>query len=162
MKIFITPEDIMKRCLWDSYVYYIVGSDKEGEKLLKENKEFELSERDAIVIGLLKVIETDNLVHRFNDYITHFLTVRSLKEKENLWIRKKAIETAIDKFYEKFPDYWKPTRAWELAISEMNDYIKKLRSNLEKLEITKLTIQNVSYDFYNANAVKKFLVNNVF
>ena len=162
MRIYITPEDILKRCLWDSYVYYIVGSDKEGEKLLKENKEFELSERDAIVIGLLKVIETDNLIHRFNDYITHFLTVRTLKEKENLWIRKKAIETAIDKFYEKFPDYWKPTRDWELAISEMSDYIKKLSTNLEKLEITKLTIQNVSYDFYNANAVKKFLINNSF
>ena len=91
MKILITPEDIVKRCLWDSYTYYIVGSEKEAEKLLKENKEFELSERDAIVIGLFKVMETDNLIHRFNDYLTHFLTVRSLKDKEGFLINKKSL-----------------------------------------------------------------------
>ena len=81
MRISILPTDIVKRCLWDSFSYYIVGSEKEAEKILKENSEFELSEREAIVIGLLKVMETDNLIHRFNDYLTHFLTVRSLKEK---------------------------------------------------------------------------------
>ena len=97
MKILIYPEDIVKRCLWDSYTYYVVGSEKEAEKILKENKEFELSERDAIVIGLLKVMETDNLIHRFNDYLTHFLTVRSLKDKEGIFIKKKSLENNIDK-----------------------------------------------------------------
>ncbi len=63
MKILIYPEDIVKRCLWDTFTYYIVGSEKEAEKILKENAEFELSERDAIVIGLLKVMETDVWTH---------------------------------------------------------------------------------------------------
>jgi hypothetical protein len=62
MKIVLCAEDIVKRCLWDTFTYYIVGSEKEAEKILKENKEFERSERDAIVIGLLKVMETDNLI----------------------------------------------------------------------------------------------------
>ena len=69
MKISVTPEDLVRRCLWDHYVYYIVGSDKEAEKILKENVEFEVSEREALVIGLLKVIETDNLIHKYNTYI---------------------------------------------------------------------------------------------
>jgi hypothetical protein len=38
MKIFITPEDIVKRCLFDNWAYYIVGSEKEAERLLKEMK----------------------------------------------------------------------------------------------------------------------------
>lgn len=157
MKIYITPEDIVKRCLFDSWAYYIVGSDKEAERLLKENKEFELSERDAIVIGLLKVIETDNLIHRFNDYLTHFLTVRSIKEKESLIIRKKSIETAIEKFLEKFPDSWNPEISYKNGLFDLKKYIDNLNQNLEKLDVAKHTIQNVIYEFYNANNIKKLL-----
>jgi hypothetical protein len=157
MKILITPEDIVKRCLWDSYTYYIVGSEKEAEKLLKENKEFELSERDAIVIGLFKVMETDNLIHRFNDYLTHFLTVRSLKDKEGFLIKKKSLETSIDKFLDKFPDYWTPASNYTTALKDLVEYIDNLRDKVEQLEIIKSTIQNVTYEFYNANTVKKLL-----
>ena len=85
MTIKIYPEDIVRMCLWDHYVYYIVGSEKEAEKLLKENKEMELSERDALVIGLLKIIETDNLIHKFNSYVMEFLTNKSIKEKDFLF-----------------------------------------------------------------------------
>ena len=73
MKILITPEDIVKRCLWDNYVYYILDSNKEAEKILLENKEIELTEKDAFVIGLLKVMETENLIHRFNMNVSEFL-----------------------------------------------------------------------------------------
>lgn len=157
MKILITPEDIVKRCLWDSYTYYIVGSEKEAEKLLKENAEFELSERDAIVIGLLKVMETDNLIHRFNDYLTHFLTVRSVKDKESFLIKKKSLEANIDKFLDKFPDYWTPNTFYRSSLKDLVEYIDNLRDEIEKLDIIKLTIQNVNYEFYNANTIKKLL-----
>ncbi len=36
MKILIYPEDIVKRCLWDSYTYYILGSEKEEYDLRRE------------------------------------------------------------------------------------------------------------------------------
>jgi hypothetical protein len=157
MKITICPEDIVKRCLWDNYSYYIVGSEKEAEKLLKENAEFELSERDAIVIGLLKVIETDNLIHRFNDYLTHFLTVRSIKDKESLLIRKKLLEVNIDKFLDKFPDYWTPSPNYSRTLKDLVEYIDNLRDGIEKLDIIKLTIQNINYEFYSSNAIKKLL-----
>jgi hypothetical protein len=157
MKILITPEDIVKRCLYDSWAYYIVGSSKEAERLLKENKEFELSERDAIVIGLLKVIETDNLIHRFNDYLIHFVTVRSVKEKESFLIKKKSIETAINLFLDKFPEAWQPTYSFKTGLEDLVKYVDNLTKNLEKLDVIKLTIQNVNYEFYNANNIKKLL-----
>jgi hypothetical protein len=157
MRILIYPSDIVKRCCWDSYSYYIVGSEKEAEKILLENKEFELSERDAIVIGLLKVIETDNLIHRFNDYLMHFLQVRSLKDKENFFIKKKTLETAIDKFLDKFPDYWIPPANYSSALKDLVVYIDDLRDKIEKLETIKMTIQNISYDFFNTNSIKKLL-----
>ena len=92
MQIKITPEDIVKRGMWDFYTYYIIGSEKEAQELLKKNEEFILSEKDAIVIGLLKVMETDNLIHRFNDYLVHFLSIRSIKEKSDALIKKKTLE----------------------------------------------------------------------
>lgn len=157
MKIIVCAEDIVKRCLWDSYTYYIVGSEKEAEKLLKENKEFELTERDAIVIGLLKVMETDNLIHRFNDYLTHFLTVRAIKEKDNFLIKKKSLEANIEKFLDKFPDYWTPPNNYRSSLKDLVDYIDNLKDEIEKLDIIKMTVQNINYEFYNANAVKKLL-----
>lgn len=157
MRILITPEDIVKRCLWDTYVYYIVGSEKEAQALLLENKEFELSERDAIVIGLLKVMETDNLIHRFNDHLIHFLTVRSIKEKDNLLVKKKSLETAIDKFLDKFPDYWTPSKMYANSLKDLVEYINKLRENIDKLEIIKMTIQNMNYELYTSNSIKKLL-----
>jgi len=157
MKILIYPEDIVKRCLWDTYTYYIVGSEKESEKILKENKEIELSERDAIVIGLLKVMETDNLIHRFNDYLIHFLTVRSLKEKDNFLIKKKSVETAIEKFMDKFPTYWQPNIVYQQSLKDLVFYTDDIKSKISKLEIIKMSVQNVSYEFYNTSAVKKLL-----
>jgi hypothetical protein len=157
MKITLCAEDIVKRCLWDTFTYYIIGSEKEAEKLLKENKEFEISERDAIVIGLLKVMETDNLIHRFNDYLIHFLTVRSLKEKDNFLIKKKSVETAIDKFIDKFPPYWEPNIVYKQSLKDVVEYTEDLKNKISKLEIIKMSVQNVSYEFYNTSAVKKLL-----
>ena len=105
MKITIYPEDIVKRCGWDNFSCYVVGSEKEAEKILKENKEFEISERDALVIGLLKIIETDNLIHKFNTYIVDFLTNKSINNNNQILIRKKSFEICVDKFIDKFPIY---------------------------------------------------------
>jgi hypothetical protein len=48
-----------------------VGSDKEAEKILKENAEVEIS--DELVMGLLKIIETTNLIHKFILMLLNFL-----------------------------------------------------------------------------------------
>ena len=156
MTIKIYPEDIIKLCLWDHYVYYIVGSEKEAEKILKENKEMEISERDALVIGLLKAIKTDNLIHKFNSYIMEFLTNKSIKEKEYLLIRKKTFDFAIDKFVDKFPDYWEPN-SWTISLKELVEYVEIMKVEVEKLEIHKVVDKNVTYEFYNSATIKKML-----
>lgn len=156
MTIKIYPEDIIKLCLWDHYVYYIVGSEKEAEKILKENKEMEISERDALVIGLLKAIKTDNLIHKFNSYVMEFLTNKSIKEKEYLLIRKKTFDFAIDKFVDKFPDYWEPN-SWTISLKELVEYVEIMKVEVEKLDIHKIVDKNITYEFYNSNNVRKLL-----
>lgn len=162
MKILLCAEDIVKRCLWDSFSYYVVGSEKEAEKILKENAEFELSERDAIVIGLLKVMETDNLVHRFNDYMVHFLTIKSIKEKDDVIVRKRSVEVAIDKFVDKFPKYWEAPLNYVNALKDLNQYVDSLRKKISELEVIKMTIQNMPQEVYISNAVRKLLNFNVY
>jgi hypothetical protein len=157
MQIKITPEDIVKRGMWDFYTYYIVGSEKESQELLKKNEEFILSEKDAIVIGLLKVMETDNLIHRFNDYLIHFLSIRSIKEKSDALIKKKTLESAIEKFMGKFPIYWKAPINYQNSLKDLKVYVDDLNSKISELEVMSVTIQNISYDFYSTNAIRKML-----
>jgi hypothetical protein len=157
MKITLYPEDIVKLCLWDSYVYYILGSEKDAEKILSENKEFEISERDALVIGLLKVIETSNLIHKFNTYLVELLTNKSIKEKDFLLVRKKTLDSSLDKFLDKFPDYWTPNDRYTSALKELVIYIDAMKLEIEKLEVHKIVEKNVTYEFYNSNTVKKML-----
>lgn len=159
MRIEITPEQLIKRCVWDNYVYYVIGSDKESEKILKENKVMEISERDALIIGLLKVIETDNLIHKLNTYVVEILTNKSINSpgKEVPLIRKKTFDIAVDKFLDKFPDYWEPGINWTSSLKDLVIYINELKTNLEKLEIHKIVDKNVTYEFYNSNNIKKLL-----
>mgnify|MGYP005850917433 CR=1 FL=1 len=157
MKILITPEDIIKRCCWDSYVYYIVGSDKDAEEILKKNEEMEISEKDALVIGLLKVIETNNLIHKFNTYITDILSNKSSKQKNVLMVRKKTIDSSIEKFLNKFPEYWKPSDYWNTPIKELKVYIDEMNNKLEELEIHTIVERNFTSEFYTTNKVKKLL-----
>lgn len=159
MQIKVYPEDLIKRCLWDSYVYYILGSEKEAEKILKENKEMDITERDALIIGLLKVIETDNLIHKFNTYVIEILTNKSIHspQKDGLLIRKKTFDLAIDKFIDKFPDYWTPSATWTISLKDLVDYIANMKKDVEGLEIHKIVDKNVTYEFYNSNNIKKML-----
>lgn len=159
MQITITPEDLIRRCVWDNYVYYVLGSEKEAEKILKENQPMELSERDALIIGILKVIETDNLIHKFNTYVVEILTNKSIHspQKDGLLIRKKTFDLAVDKFLDKFPDYWEPNISYTNALKDLVICINDLKVELEKLEIHKIVDKNVTYEFYNSNNIKKLL-----
>lgn len=159
MKITLSAEDLIRRCVWDNYVYYVVGSEKEAEKILKENQQIELSERDALVVGLLKVIETDNLIHKFNTYIIEILSNKSIHspQKEYLLIRKKTFDMAVDKFLDKFPNYWESNTRWKKSLLDLETSIDVMKKDLEKLEIHKIVDKNVTYEFYNSNNIKKLL-----
>jgi hypothetical protein len=157
MRIILCASDLVKRGLWDTYSYYVVGSEKEAERLLLEDKEFEISERDAFVCGLLKVIETDNLIHRFNDTMVHFLNIKSVKIGDDILIKKKSCRESIDKFINKFPDYWTPPTNYANALSDLVDYTNVLKDKLETLDVVKATLLNVNYEFYVSSSVKKLL-----
>ena len=77
MQIIVTPNDIIQRCLWDKYKRFCLHDKNEEEikNVVESNKPISLNENDAYVIGLLKIIETDNLVHRFNDDVFDFLQI---------------------------------------------------------------------------------------
>lgn len=157
MKISIFPEEIIKMCLWDSYVYYVIGgSDKEAKKILEANEEIILSDRDALIIGLLKVIETDNLIHKFNNYVVELLTNKSMKQKK-LQIRKKTFDTAIDKYLNKFPDYWEPEGKWSKSLNELVDYINDIKDKVDKLEVQEIVDKNLTVELYSSNSIKKLL-----
>lgn len=157
MKIIIYAEELVKMCVWDNYVYYIVGSEKDAEKILKENKQLDLTEREALIIGLTKAIETDNLIHKFNTYVVELLTNKSIKEKEYLLIRKKTFELSMDKFLDKFPDYWEPNISYSKSLRDLVEYISSMKLDVDKLEVHKIIDKNTTYEFYNSNAVKKLL-----
>jgi hypothetical protein len=158
MEIKIFAEDIVKRCLWDTYVYYIIGgSEKEAEQILKENKEILISERDALIIGLLKVIETDNLIFKFNNFVVELLTNKSSKVNEYSLIRKRTFDYAVDKFLDKFPDYWTPNSSYIKSLKELVEYIDNFKLEIDKLEIHKVVDKNITYEFYNSATIKKLL-----
>jgi hypothetical protein len=157
MKILVNPEDLVIRCCWDHYVYYILGSEKEAEEILKQNKELEISERDALVIGLLKTIETDNLIHKFNTFLVDFLSNKSINNNGQVLVRKKALELFVEKFLDKFPDYWIPNAVYKKSLSELVDYIGEFKQKMEKLDVQKITDQFGTYEFVVSNNVKKLL-----
>ena len=137
--------------------YNVPNLGTEAERVLKENKEVTISEQDSLVIGLLKVIETDNLIFKFNTYVIEILTNKSSKVNEYLLIRKKTFDSAIDKFLDKFPDYWVPSASYAKSLKELVEYVDNIKLEVEKLEIHKVVDKNVTYEFYNSATIKKLL-----
>lgn len=158
MKILLTPRDIIERCLWDNYYHYILDNNKEvAAKMIKENLEFELSERDALVIGLIKVIITDNFVKRFNDYINHFLELRSIKEESGFVVKKKQLMTYVGKFMNKFPAEYEPVDAYKRSLIEVGSYSKEIAEELEQLPVSTYVDKSGTHEVVSSNLVKKCL-----
>jgi hypothetical protein len=72
-------------------------------------------------------------------------------------MRKKTFDIAIDKFVDKFPDYWEPSAMWTKALKDLVEYVNVMKTELEKLEIHKIVDKNVTYEFYNSNIIRKLL-----
>lgn len=157
MQIKIYPEELVRCGVWDSFTYYLIGDEKKSQKILEENIEFELSEKDALIIGILKVLETPNLIHRFNQFVTDYLNIKSQRQGKILIVRKKGILGATDKFLNKYPDYWTPNSEYEKGLTDLVSYLSDFRDGVEKLEIHKVTDQFGTHDFINSAHVKKIL-----
>ena len=93
MIITINPHDIIKRCIWSEYKRFILKDKTEDEiiKIVERNEPTVISEEDAYVIGLLKTIETTNLIHRFNLHIDDFLKIKSTINNDKVIINKSSL-----------------------------------------------------------------------
>jgi hypothetical protein len=164
MKIILKPSDIIERALWYKYEYFILDgkTQKEIEEIIEKNEEFEIPERSALIIDLLKCIVTDNLKHRLNQHMLHLLNVKtteiSTAKKSNLLvINKNTINYELDRYSKNFPDSWKPTLNYVANLKELRKYIKKLKDKLQKLIIHEGSFQGNVIEYVEATHVKKML-----
>ena len=159
MQIIVTPNDIIQRCLWDKYKKFILYEKQEEEikKIVEENKPFSLTEEDAYVIGLLKIIETDNLIHRFNENVLDILQIRSNIIQDELYINKNNITKEIQNYMNKFPEYYKPTFNYKQAIEELKVYIKEVEKKVSDLEVTNVKNKDKMFVYYKSKDIRKCL-----
>jgi hypothetical protein len=157
MKITISPHDIIERCLWDDYEYYVMSKDVDIETFISENEEFEIEENDALVIGLLKCIETNNLSHRLNQHIQHFVSNRAFTIEKKYYVKKKLLIETITKFNKKFPSSWNPGAMYKGSLDDVLKYIDELVELVDGLRITETTDNFGTHELVELNHIKKIL-----
>lgn len=161
MQIIITPNDIIQRCLWDRYKKFCLydKNNDDIKKMVEDNKPISLSEDDAYAIGLLKIIETNNLIHRFNENIIEILQVKSNVIKDELFINKNIIIKEIDNYLNKFPEYYKPPFNYVQSLQELKIYIENINDKISNLEIINVKQKEKIYLYYKSKDIKKCLNN---
>lgn len=159
MQIIVNPNDIIQRCLFDKYKKYCLfdKTETEIEKIVEDNKPISLSENDAYVIGLLKIIETDNLVHRFNEDIIECIQIKSNVINEDLYINKSSIRKFVTNYLDKFPSYYKPPMSYRQGIDDLVTYVTTISDGLDNLETIDITNKEKIYTYYLSKDVKKLL-----
>jgi len=157
MKILIKPSDIIERCVWDAYETYVLDKSVNIDEHIKENKEFEIEEKDALVIGILRCVETDNLIHRFNQYLEHYMNNRSYRVSDSYKVRKKSIIPHILDFKRKFPKSWEPNKLYQKGLEDVLVYVDKICKEVDELPVEKVTEKNIVHEYINCNAIKKML-----
>ena len=125
--------------------------------LIEENEVLQKANFLWWTIKIFKIIETDNLKHRFNLHILDSLQVKSNVFDDGLYINKNIITRDIVSYKNRFPSYYTPEVNYKKAIDDLLIYIETIKVELEKLEVFPYTSKDKTYDFYNSNHVKKIL-----
>lgn len=160
MQILVTPSDIIKNCLWIDYKRFCLKDKREEEikTIVSEDIPIMLNENDAFVIGLLKIVETPNLIHRFQVHTEEFLKIRSTIVNNRLFIRSNDILKEISTFKDCFPDYFNPPFEYKQGIDDLKTFINKVYPEIEKLPITNIPNKEAKMiDHYSSNSVKTLL-----
>lgn len=159
MQILITVEDMIRRCLWTKYQKFVLKDIKkeEIEKIIQENKIVSISENDAYVIGLLKTIETTNLIHRFNLHIDDFLKIKSTINNDKVIINKSSLLKEIIEFKDMFPEAYKPDKDYQVAIDDMKEYVVDLYEKIEELEIIQINMHDKVFTYILSSDVQKLI-----
>ena len=161
MIISLNIEDIIRRCLWSDYKRFVLKdkSDQEIQLLVKENKPIVLSENDAYAIGLLRVIETDNLVHRFTVHMKEMINIKSTIFDKNVYMSVKIVENELESFKKRFPEYWVADTVYEKSIIAVIAHIVKLQELIKTFEIFEFKIKDKKVRYFSSKDIKKMIEN---
>ena len=166
MVIRITPEDIIRRCLWNEYKYFVLKdiSEREIEQIITDNQQVIISEDDAYVIGLLKIVETDNLIHRFKQHINEVLkeksTIEEVDGEKKVLISKASVLRDIISYKDRFPIYYKPDISYSNKIEDLKDLINKKLKTIDELETVSILKKEKKITYvYSASISKLFKIN---
>ena len=161
MIITVTMEDLVRRCLWSDYKRFVLKdkSEQEIQNLIKENKPVVLTENDAYAIGLLKVIETDNLIHRFTVHMKEMINIKSTIFDKNVYMSVKIVENELESFKKRFPDCWIPDTTYENSINELFNHIDKLQLTLKTFEIFEFKVKEKKVRYFQSKDIKKMIEN---
>lgn len=159
MIITVLIDDIIKRALWSDYKRFVLKNKSEDEikNIVKENKPVTLSENDAYAIGLLKIIETDNLIHRFSNHMKEIINIKSTIFDKNIYISVKIIENELELFKKRFPEYWDSDTIYNNAIVDLNNHIDKLMSILNTFEVFEFKIKDKKIRYYQFKDIRKLI-----
>jgi len=159
MQIMVYPSDIIKRCLFNKYKKFVLKdmTNVQVDAWIEENKVEVLSENDAFVVGLLKVIETDNLIHRFNLEIIDFLKIKSTINDGRVLINKSSLLKEIIEFKDMFPEAFKPDLSYQEGIDDMKIYVVDIYNKIEKLEIYEINMRDKIFTYVLSSDVQKLI-----
>ena len=160
MDIIIKPEDLIKRCLWSKYKKFVLKNktDDEINIIIQENKPERLKENDAYVIGLLKVVETENITHRFKLHIHDFLKIKSTINNDKVMINKSSLLKEMIEFKDMFPDAYKPDKIYQEEIDKMKVFVMNVYSQIEKFDTIEIVMRdNKTYTYILSNEVNKLI-----
>jgi hypothetical protein len=159
MKIIVTPQDLIERCLWSEYDFFMLKNipAAEKERLITENQPFEIPERDALIIGLLKTIYTDNLIHKVNQYMLSIIDNKAITQDGKEIIQLDHLLFNLRKFMKRFPNAYQPDALWAKLIEDARIYIETLKVRFSKLKVMDIQHGDSMYQFVNVKSVKKAL-----
>ena len=161
MILTLTIDDIIKRCLWSDYKRFVLKdkSEIEIQQIVKENKPVSLTENDAYAIGLLKVIETDNLIHRFIVHMKDVINIKSSIFEKNVYLSVKIVENELESFKKRFPDYWNSDIVYKKSIEDLIIFITKLQDDIKSIEIYEFKVKDKKVRYYASKDIKKIIEN---
>lgn len=156
MQILITPEDIIRRCLWLEYKKFCLKDKNEEEirKIIEENNPVVLKEEDAYVIGLLKVVDTPNLVHRLKEHVNEVLKIKSNIFNNKIYIIKSVAMKEISTFTQRFPEGFKAPFGYKQGIEDLKIFADKIYSEVDKLQTHPFQNGDKTYTYISSNGVK--------
>lgn len=108
---------MIKTFIWDKYQHFCLDDKTPTQinEIVKNDKEFIITEKDAFVIGLTNVLYTSEVLYKFKQYLLELLINKSFDfaEEDNNnkiisrpYINQQILIQSINSFKSKIPKNW--------------------------------------------------------